>query len=52
MELHIIIAWVAFGLSVIIPITLGYYASKKQSRRAQQALLGVVRPAPKNKRTK
>jgi hypothetical protein len=51
MELHIIAAWSAFALSIVIPIALGYHLSKKQKRRQQQALLGVVYPN-KNKRTK
>jgi len=48
MELHIIAAWVALGISIVIPIALGYYQAKKLKQR-QQALLGVVYPKKKRK---
>lgn len=48
MELHIIAAWVALGISVVVPIVLSYFQAKRLKQR-QQALLGVVYPKKKRK---
>lgn len=43
MELHIIAAWSAFAVSIILPIAVGYYMSKR-GKRTPDPLLGVVMP--------
>jgi len=51
MELHIIAAWTAFAVSIILPIAVGYFMSKR-GRRTPDPLLGVVLPKEQNKQTR
>jgi hypothetical protein len=46
MQTHEIVAWAAFAVSIVLPLTIAKIASKRHKARLQklQPLLGVVHP--------